>query len=76
MNNYPGWLAEMIQEKQCGFAVPPESPKLFADALEQAADNRDELKNMGIRAQALARESFDRDILSQQFSEWVAGAAK
>ena len=76
LNNYPGWLAEMIQEKQCGFAVPPESPKLFADALEQAADNRDELKNMGIRAQALARESFDRDILSQQFSEWVAGAAK
>lgn len=71
LNNYPGWLAEMIQEKQCGFAVPPESPKLFADALEQAADNRDELKNMGIRAQALARESFDRDMLSQQFVDWV-----
>ncbi|AKX52901.1 glycosyltransferase family 4 protein [Thiopseudomonas alkaliphila] len=71
LNNYPGWLAEMIQEKQCGFAVPPESPKLFADALEQAADNRYELKNMGIRAQALARESFDRDMLSQQFVDWV-----
>ena len=71
LNNYPGWLAEMIEEKQCGFAVPPESPKLFADALEQAADNRDELKNMGIRAQALARESFDRDMLSQQFVDWV-----
>ncbi len=76
LNNYPGWLAEMIQEKECGFAVPPESPERFADALEQAADNRAELKNMGIRAQALARESFDRDILSQQFSEWVARAAK
>ncbi|WP_231692736.1 glycosyltransferase [Thiopseudomonas alkaliphila] len=71
LNNYPGWLAEMIEEKQCGFSVPPESPKLFADALEQAADNRDELKNMGIRAQALARESFDRDMLSQQFVDWV-----
>ena len=72
LNNYPGWLAEMIQEKQCGFVVSPESPELFADALEQAADNRDELKNMGIRAQALARESFDRDMLSLQFVDWVA----
>lgn len=72
LNNYPGWLAEMIEEKQCGFAVPPESPKLLANALEQAADNREELKNMGVRAQELAREKFDRDMLSQQFSDWVA----
>lgn len=72
LNNYPGWLAELIQETQCGFAVPPESPELFADALEQAADNRNELKKMGMRAQNLAREKFDRNILSQQFSEWVA----
>lgn len=71
LNNYPGWLAEMIEEKQCGFAVPPESPERFADALEKAADNREELKNMGVRAQELARESFDRDMLSQQFVDWV-----
>ena len=72
LNNYPGWLAELIQEKQCGFAVAPDSSDLFADALEKAADNRSELRNMGIRAQDLAREKFDRNILSQQFSEWVA----
>lgn len=71
LNNYPGWLAEMIEEKQCGFAVPPESPERFADALEKAADNREELKNMGVRAQELAREEFDRVKLSQRFSEWV-----
>lgn len=72
LNNYPGWLAEMIEEKQCGFAVPPESPECFADALERAADNREELKNMGVRAQDLARDEFDRVKLSQKFSEWVA----
>lgn len=71
LNNYPGWLAEMIEEKQCGFAVPPESPERFADALEKAADNREELKNMGVRARELAREEFDRVKLSQRFSEWV-----
>lgn len=72
LNNYPGWLAEMIEEKQCGFSVPPESPERFADALEKAADNREELKKMGVRAQELAREEFDRVKMSQQFSEWVA----
>lgn len=71
LNNYPGWLAEMIEEKQCGFSVLPESPERFADALEKAADNREELKNMGVRAQELAREEFDRVKLSQRFSEWV-----
>lgn len=75
LNNYPGWLAEMIEEKQCGFSVPPESPERFADALEKAADNREELKSMGVRAQELAREEFDRVKLSQQFSEWVTLAS-
>ena len=75
LNNYPGWLAEMIEEKQCGFSVPPESPERFADALEKAADNREELKSMGVRAQELAREEFDRVKMSQQFSEWVALAS-
>lgn len=75
LNNYPGWLAEMIEEKQCGFSVPPESPERFADALEKAADNREELKKMGVRAQELAREEFDRVKMSQQFSEWVTLAS-
>ena len=35
LNNYPGWLAELITKEQCGFAVPPENPQAFADALER-----------------------------------------
>jgi len=27
--NYPGWLADLVQECQCGYAVPPESPQAF-----------------------------------------------
>lgn len=71
LNNYPGWLADSIIEKKCGFAVPPENPTAFADALEYAADHKDELKEMGINAQRLAREQFNRENLSQKFSEWV-----
>lgn len=74
LNNYPGWLAELIKKEQCGFAVPPENPKAFADALEQAADQREQLNQMGKNGQQVAKEQFNRSILSQKFSDWVTGA--
>lgn len=72
LNNYPGWLAELIQQQHCGFAVPPENPQAFADALEYAADHREELLVMGKNAQQLAYSQFNRYELSQKFAEWVA----
>ena len=73
LNNYPGWLAEMINEHRCGFAVPPDDPSAFADALEQAEANRDELKSMGQLGQALARTQFDRINLADRWVDWVTG---
>ena len=72
LNNYPGWLADLISSQHCGFAVLPENPHAFADALEYAADHRDELKVMGQNAQHVAQQQFDRQVLSQKFAEWVA----
>ena len=74
LNNYPGWLAELITKEQCGFAVPPENAQAFADALEQAANQRERLIEMGRNGQQVAREQFNRSILSQKFSDWVTGA--
>ncbi|MFL9556553.1 glycosyltransferase family 4 protein [Acinetobacter baumannii] len=74
LNNYPGWLAELITKKQCGFAVPPENPQAFADALEQAADYREKLLEMGENSQQVATEQFNRSVLSQKFSDWITGA--
>lgn len=74
LNNYPGWLAELITKEQCGFAVPPENPQAFADALEQAANQREQLIEMGRNSQQVAKEQFNRSILSQKFSDWVTGA--
>jgi glycosyltransferase involved in cell wall biosynthesis len=73
LNNYPGWLAEMIQEHRCGFAVPPDDPRAFADALELAAADREALKAMGRRAQQLAQQRFSREILADQWVDWVTG---
>lgn len=76
LNNYPGWLADIIENEQCGFAVAPGDPVAFADALERAASGRDSLPAMGQRAKDLARSRFDRNILSVQWVDWVAGVEK
>jgi glycosyltransferase involved in cell wall biosynthesis len=74
LNNYPGWLAEMIGQRGCGYAVAPDSPQAFADALEHAADHRAGLKEMGQRARQLARSDFDRALLANRWVDWVEGA--
>ncbi len=71
LNNYPGWLAEMVQEYQCGVAVPPDNAQAFADALIGLADNRERLPVMGAASKRLARNIFDRRNLSKQFVGWV-----
>ncbi|PUE49065.1 glycosyltransferase WbuB [Limnohabitans sp. 2KL-1] len=71
LNNYPGWLAEMIEANACGFAVPPENPSAFADALEQAANDRQALKAMGQRGRALAESEFARSVLADKWVAWV-----
>jgi glycosyltransferase involved in cell wall biosynthesis len=71
LNNYPGWLASIIQENSCGFVVPPDSPIAFADALEAAERDRSALKAAGQRAQALAKTQFDRRLLADRLVDWI-----
>lgn len=73
LNNYPGWLAGMIKEKKCGFAVIPDDAAAFADALEVAAADRKALKEMGRRGLELAQEHFDRRLLADRWVDWVTG---
>jgi glycosyltransferase involved in cell wall biosynthesis len=69
--NYPGWLAEVVEQKRCGYAVPPDNPVAFADALEHAANHREELREMGRRARELARAEFDRAKLAERWVDWL-----
>lgn len=73
--DYPGWLAEVVREARCGWAVPPDDPAAFADALEQAAAMRAELPAMGQRGLELARTRFHRDRLGEQWVSWLESAA-
>lgn len=73
LNNYPGWLAGLIDECRCGLVVQPDSANEFANALVRAADNREEIKLMGSRALTLAKSEFSRDRLAMQWVAWVTG---
>lgn len=68
VNNYPGWLAELITTHHCGLAVPPDQPVAFAEALIQLADHPDQRLQMGARARQLAEQHFSRANLAQ---EWI-----
>lgn len=74
INNYPGWLAEMISDHKCGVVVPPENPAAFADALENLADNPAEVSQMGGNARELAEQKFDRRKLGEDFVDCLESA--
>ncbi|MBB1482035.1 glycosyltransferase family 4 protein [Pseudoalteromonas sp. SG41-2] len=76
LNNYPGWLAGMINDNNCGYAIEPDNAQAFADALEDAADNKESLPEMGQKAQALAKRDFNRHNLADKWVTWVTGAVK
>ena len=67
LNNYPGWLADLIREHQCGLVVPPDDPSAFADAVVKLRDHREECCRMGRRGRQLAESRFSRDLLGRMF---------
>jgi len=67
VNNYPGWLAGMIEEQECGVAVPPNDPNAFADGLIRLADSPEKTAAMGRRSRTLAETRFDRRMLADRF---------
>jgi glycosyltransferase involved in cell wall biosynthesis len=73
LNNYPGWLADMIAENRCGKAVPPASPAAFADALEELAADPAGRREMGRNSRSLAERRFDRRVLADELTRFLEG---
>ncbi len=66
INNYPGWLAGMIEANKCGMVVEPDNAEAFADALIDMVDNAP-LGEYSKNARALAEKDFDRSLLGEKF---------
>lgn len=67
LNNYPGWLADLIKEYKCGHVVESDNPKAFADKLIHLSENPDIIKQMSFNARKLAQNKFDMKILGKKF---------
>jgi len=67
VNNYPGWLAGLIEEHQCGVVVPPGDAAAFADALQRLAADPTSCRAMGAAARALGEKEFARPKLADRF---------
>ncbi len=65
--NYPGWMADMLQEHKSGVVIPADQPAAFADAVLWMRDHPEELISMGQRARQLAESRFDRAQLADEF---------
>lgn len=74
LNNYPGWLAEIIGKFDCGIAVPPNDPHAFADALVTLRDNPVRTNQMGVNARKLATQDFNRAELAEEFVAFLESA--
>lgn len=76
LNNYPGWVADMIHQYRCGVAIPPDNAVAFADTLEDLASRRADLQAMGQRGRELALREFDRDLLADRWVRAVLGKGR
>ena len=69
VNNYPGWLATMINDGKFGVAVPPDDAAALADAILAICSDREIAGTMGSAARAYAEASFRRDSLAAKFAD-------
>lgn len=67
LNNYPGWLADMIQENDLGLVVPPDAPEAFADSLIRLMDDAALRERCGRNARLFAERHFARQQLGDVF---------
>jgi len=76
LNNYPGWVSDLICEYKCGLSVSPIYQEDFFQKISKVLSNRDILLEMEQNAFRLAQEKFDRDILTDQFETTLTKSAK
>ncbi|NBY42015.1 MAG: hypothetical protein EBQ49_01655 [Verrucomicrobia bacterium] len=71
INNYPGWLAGMITENQCGVAIPPKDTQALVNILIALSREPSSCMKMGESARMLAEKEFSREKLANQFCDFI-----
>lgn len=76
VNNYPGWLAELITENNCGLAIEPDNPSAFADAVQKMASSVEMRNQMGLNSRSLAEREFAREKLTNKLAGYLEEVMK
>lgn len=76
INNYPGWLADMINKHNCGVVVEPDDAVGFANSLIDMVDHKEISLTQSRNARSLAEKDFNRSDLSNQFVEFLESIYK
>lgn len=71
LNNYPGWIADIITKYNCGIEVPPDNPLQFANSLIKLEKEKYKLEEMSVNSIKLANEQFNRILLANKWVAWV-----
>ena len=71
LNNYPGWISDLIVKNNCGIKVSPDNPVEFAENLIKLEKEKYKLGDMSVNAKNLAKNEFDRTLLSNKWVDWV-----
>jgi glycosyltransferase involved in cell wall biosynthesis len=71
LNNYPGWLADMINENQLGLTVSPDDSESFTKGLLKLIDDYEFQQKCKKNARNFAEKNFSRKDLSIKFVSFL-----
>ena len=66
LNNYPGWIADIISKYNLGIVVRPNKPEEFADALIEISKNDSLVREMSKNSRRAAEELFSRELQTKK----------
>lgn len=70
-----GWIRHLLERERCGITVPPNDASATADAIERLVDDDAVRSEMAVSSRRVARELFDRDLLSERMRDHLHAAA-
>lgn len=76
IQNTNGWMKDFLDRYDVGFTINPNQPEDLADCLTLLFKNPVNAANMGARGAILAKEQFDKTILSQKMLEGLLAAVQ
>ena len=72
--NYGGWQADLLDEYDAGIVLPYQRPGVAAQQLRELLRNPARMTKMRTGAERLARERFDRELLTHSLESVFARA--